>query len=90
MKLSSLTILVSCLLNFVHLKSEGLGEEEELDHADQPKIITSIPSTINLIKPIAMVLQAEDDWHLAEKICNDLSFMNSRMKVLITLFLTTL
>ena len=75
-----------------------------MDHADQPKIITTksklhfmalhnLSNTshqyINLVKPIAMVLQAEDDWHLAEKICDDISFLNSR-EVLITLILTTL
>ena len=64
-----------------------------MDHDDQSKIITSnsklhcmalqnLSNTshqyINLVKPIAMVLQAEDNWHLTEKICDDYSFINSR------------
>ena len=48
-----------------------------------------IASTSNLVKPIAMVLQAENNWHLTEKICEDYSFINSR-EVSITFFLTTL
>ena len=73
------------------------------DYADQSKIITTnsklhcmalhnLSNTshqyINLVKPIAMVLQAEDNWHLAEKIYDDYSFLNSRE--VITLILTTL
>ena len=84
--------------------TEGLGEEEKFDYADQSKIITTnsklhcmalhnLSNTshqyINLVKPIAMVLKAEDNWHLAEKICDDYSFLDSR-EVLITLILTTL
>ena len=104
MKLPSLTILVSCLLNFAHFKKWKTRRRKELDHADQPKIITTksklhcmalhnLSNTshqyINLVKPIAMVLKAEDNWHLAEKICDDYSFLNSR-EVSITLILTTL
>ena len=48
-----------------------------------------ITSTITLVKPIAMVLQTEDNWHLAEKICDDYTFLDRR-EVLITVILTTL